>query len=361
MNIVTPYPTNIPINTVNVTTESARRDNQLREIITKPSPTQAGVAERGLAQEHDKSKAPQPPASFEVNLRDASHHQKINERGQGQGEHADKDQSQGKDSDKNDDKKEAAKRRLSQVEGKLQQLDQQDLKQVRDLKRRDVEVRAHENAHAAAGGQLSSSPTYSFKRGPDGNNYAVGGEVQINTTPVGRDHDATVAKMQKVRAAALAPAEPSSQDRKVAAQASQSILDARAAQTKQKVDEQAAEQKAKIEKSEAEKTQEAAKVEETETAQASGTTQASDDTSAQAIPPQNAIDPFSLQGEQQARSVGDVFGVSGAPGGADRDQINVNRQASEQRNSEVVARASRVQNFYAASTIPRQSGFSQFA
>lgn len=101
--------------------------------------------------------------------------------------------------------------------------------EVRTLKRRDTEVRAHENAHKAAAGRWArGGPRYDFERGPDGRRYAVGGEVQIDTAPVPNDPDATIRKMQQVRRAALAPAEPSPQDRRVAAEASQSETRARA-------------------------------------------------------------------------------------------------------------------------------------
>jgi len=93
---------------------------------------------------------------------------------------------------------------------------------------RDAEVRAHENAHKAAAGQHArGGPTYEFERGPDGRRYAVGGEVQIDTSPAPNDPDATILKMRQVRRAALAPAEPSPQDRRVASEASQQEAAAR--------------------------------------------------------------------------------------------------------------------------------------
>ncbi len=99
---------------------------------------------------------------------------------------------------------------------------------IAELVARDREVRSHEQAHAAAGGQYAGSPTYSFVRGPDGLNYAVGGEVSIDTSPVSGDPEATLRKAQVIRAAASAPAEPSPQDRRVAAQAANLEADARA-------------------------------------------------------------------------------------------------------------------------------------
>ncbi|MCH8129990.1 MAG: hypothetical protein IIC70_08840, partial [Acidobacteria bacterium] len=59
---------------------------------------------------------------------------------------------------------------------------------------------------AAAGSNASGGPTFEFTTGPDGKRYAVGGEVQIDTSAVDGDPQATIQKMQQVRRAALAPA-----------------------------------------------------------------------------------------------------------------------------------------------------------
>jgi len=99
---------------------------------------------------------------------------------------------------------------------------------VDELKRRDEEVKAHEQAHLAAGGDLvQGGASYQFETGPDGKQYAVGGEVQIDTSSE-RTPEATIRKMQQVRRAALAPADPSGTDRAVAAQAAQTEAQARA-------------------------------------------------------------------------------------------------------------------------------------
>jgi hypothetical protein len=92
---------------------------------------------------------------------------------------------------------------------------------VNKLKQTDAKVRAHEQAHISVGADLiRGGPTYSYETGPDNKRYAVSGEVSIDTTP-GRTPEETVPKAQHIRATALAPAEPSAQDRSVAAQASQ--------------------------------------------------------------------------------------------------------------------------------------------
>jgi len=99
---------------------------------------------------------------------------------------------------------------------------------IRSLQARDLEVRTHEQAHKAAGGELAAAPSYGFRQGPDGRQYAVSGEVSIDVSEVAGDPAATIDKMARVRRAALAPAEPSSQDRQVAAQATQRMNEARA-------------------------------------------------------------------------------------------------------------------------------------
>lgn len=91
---------------------------------------------------------------------------------------------------------------------------------VAELQQTDREVRAHEQAHLAAAGGLARGVSFTFVTGPDGKQYAVGGEVSIDTSPVSGDPQATIQKAQQIRAAANAPANPSGQDRAVAAQAS---------------------------------------------------------------------------------------------------------------------------------------------
>ena len=126
-----------------------------------------------------------------------------------------------------------------------QQAQQQ--QQIGELASRDREVRSHEQAHAAVGGSYAGAPTYSFKRGPDGQAYAVGGEVSIDVSPIPNDPAATLRKMEVVQQAALAPAEPSAQDLRVAAQAQVLAAQARselAALQREEVAAAAAERKA---------------------------------------------------------------------------------------------------------------------
>ncbi|MCF6179885.1 MAG: hypothetical protein L3J63_10935 [Geopsychrobacter sp.] len=101
-------------------------------------------------------------------------------------------------------------------------------REIAKLAARDTEVRVHESAHAAVGGRYAGSPSLTYTRGLDGRSYATDGEVSIDISPVSGDPQATIDKAQIVRAAALAPAEPSGQDRQVAASASALEVQARA-------------------------------------------------------------------------------------------------------------------------------------
>ncbi|MGI0119146.1 putative metalloprotease CJM1_0395 family protein [Zooshikella sp. RANM57] len=110
-----------------------------------------------------------------------------------------------------------------------QQEQQQEQQEIQQLAQRDQEVKAHEQAHQAVGGQFAGAAQFQFIRGPNGVPYAVSGEVSIDISPVPGSPEATIAKAQQIRRAALAPAEPSAQDRIVAAKASQLELQARQA------------------------------------------------------------------------------------------------------------------------------------
>jgi hypothetical protein len=116
-------------------------------------------------------------------------------------------------------------------------LSEEEEEQVAELRRADGEVRRHEAAHAAAGGALAGAPSFTFERGPDGQLYAVAGEVSIDTAPVDGDPAATIQKLQIVRSAALAPADPSPQDRAVAAQAQAGIQQAQGELRAQRAEE----------------------------------------------------------------------------------------------------------------------------
>lgn len=137
---------------------------------------------------------------------------------------------------------ESQQQQIAAVEAKrqslVQQAQEQDIQaqekalaqqqqQVAELKTRDSEVKAHEHAHATVGGQYAQSPSFKYEKGADGQRYATDGEVQIDVSPVGGDPLATINKMKQVYAAAMAPVDPSSADIRVAAQALQTMNEAK--------------------------------------------------------------------------------------------------------------------------------------
>lgn len=117
---------------------------------------------------------------------------------------------------------------LGASNGSKNEFTAQEVAVLLELKKIDQQVRQHEAAHIAAGGSyVSKAASYSYKIGPDGNRYAVAGEVGIDVSPE-QDPRVTVQKMAVVQRAALAPADPSPQDRAVAAKAAMTSAQAQA-------------------------------------------------------------------------------------------------------------------------------------
>ncbi|WP_334019522.1 putative metalloprotease CJM1_0395 family protein [Alteromonas sp. S015] len=213
MNIVTPILNAIAYPTANINTESARRDNAQRETIPQASDSQQGASQKGLGSDAEKAKSPgQPPSPVtyerpQVQTDPQAGFQDVS----GQ----DKDNAQ----DESAGKEDAQDRQQEQQQ-------RQDAAEIEQLKARDQEVRVHEQAHASTGGQYAGAPQYEYTTGPDNKRYVTDGEVSIDVSEE-RTPEATLKKMEQVRAAALAPAEPSSQDLKVAAEATQKATEAR--------------------------------------------------------------------------------------------------------------------------------------
>lgn len=104
-----------------------------------------------------------------------------------------------------------------------------------NLKARDRQVRAHEAAHRQAGGRFIRGRTgFKTEKGSDGREYAVAGDVKIDASGVPGDSKATLAKALLIERAALAPADPSTKDRAVAAKAARMAAMARADISKQR-------------------------------------------------------------------------------------------------------------------------------
>ena len=118
-------------------------------------------------------------------------------------------------------KREAGAQTRAEHAGELSEDEQ---RQVEELQQRDREVRSHEQAHAAAG---ATNVSYEFQVGPDGQSYAVGGSADIEIRSGSDDPDRKMSEARRMRAAALAPADPSAQDMAVAARASRVEAEAR--------------------------------------------------------------------------------------------------------------------------------------
>lgn len=121
---------------------------------------------------------------------------------------------------KSEAEKREAKRKEDQREAKKDE-------QVDELEQIQREVIAHEAAHQAAAGEFGGGVSYTYTEGPDGKRYITGGEVPIRLKQ-GATPEETIRNMQKVQAAANAPADPSGQDRQVAAKAAAIAMKARA-------------------------------------------------------------------------------------------------------------------------------------
>jgi len=129
-------------------------------------------------------------------------------------------------SDEGREQQKAAKATAAGIPGETE-LSFEQQREVDKLQNADLEIKAHERAHMAAGaGLVRGGASYQYQRGPDGKQYAVSGEVKIDVSRE-KDPKDTIIKMQQVRRAALAPSQPSAQDRSIAARASQIEAEAR--------------------------------------------------------------------------------------------------------------------------------------
>ena len=104
-------------------------------------------------------------------------------------------------------------------------LSDKDMAMIQELVKRDQEVRMHELAHSARGSGLTGSPSFVYQVGPDGKQYAIGGEVQIRIVP-GATPEESMSNAQQVISAATAPSNPSAADMQAAMMAQQMFLDA---------------------------------------------------------------------------------------------------------------------------------------
>ncbi len=117
---------------------------------------------------------------------------------------------------------------------KIQEIKKQQI--IQQLRMTEQKVKAHEMAHKVAGGELTGPVQYKHQKGPDGKLYIVGGEVPIKIKQ-GKTPEETVEIAQKIKRAALAPADPSPQDRAVAARATVMEIQAKMEMMKKNLEE----------------------------------------------------------------------------------------------------------------------------
>lgn len=108
--------------------------------------------------------------------------------------------------------------------------------EIRQLQLTEQEVIKHEQAHKSVGGSVTGPVSYTYTDGPDDQRYIDGGEVSINAKE-GSTPEETLSILERVRAAALAPADPSPQDLRVAASAASRMQQVRSEIAQQSYEE----------------------------------------------------------------------------------------------------------------------------
>jgi hypothetical protein len=202
MNIST-APLNLPLNTAHQPTEAAKAQRLQLNKIPEPNQPQSSS--------HSKS-APNQESSSESPVNNSADNEAYFKKVTG-----DNQKQRDDDSGKDHDEKQELK---------------QESELIKQLKAREREVIRHEQAHASVGGQYAGSPQYDYEKGPDNRSYINGGEVSIDTSEEATPQQ-TLRKAEIIMRAALAPAQPSGQDRKVAADAAAMALKAQAEISKQ--------------------------------------------------------------------------------------------------------------------------------
>ena len=204
MLVVGPTAYSAPVNTANLPTEAVETQNKSTELIPESgasnNSSQSSSPQSGLAQ-NDIERSVKT-----AELRDAIF---------GNSSTESKTELASEDSKKYQSSNETSANDARQEKQQLRQ----DQAIIRNLSAIDRRVKAHEQAHASVGGIYAGSANFTYKTGPNGVRYAVGGEVPIDTSAVPGNPQATLRKASQVARAALAPADPSSTDRRIASSA----------------------------------------------------------------------------------------------------------------------------------------------
>jgi len=287
--LITTAPIVIPVNTANLPTESLAAEAVQRPKIPQPPSTAENPSTKNSTEF-----AEQPKTQFENSLQTEQDKNA-----------AEKEQSQQQngDDENNGEQKDGEKRNDASDKRTNEALAAEEIQQVQNLRNRDREVRAHEQAHVAVGGNLAGPANLSFTTGPDGKRYASSGEVSIDISKVPNDPAASIQKFEQVQRAALAPANPSSQDLRVAATASASANEARGelnVENLQQSNKAEAQKKAGIKESESLEEPGKVKLDDTETKQ----------TLASSNPTDNLLNPVIAR--RQAAQLNEKIAGSGA-------------------------------------------------
>ncbi|MCU4677633.1 putative metalloprotease CJM1_0395 family protein [Catenovulum sp. 2E275] len=339
MNIVTQFPVNLNLNFANPQIEAARKEALSREAISQAAENEQSPSEAGTGSENERTTKRGLQQALTYDFSKPEQHRQENRQaldasGQNSTEHNQQDATE----DQSNRGKE-----FTQSQNSSTELSDSEQKELEELKARDQEVRTHEQAHANMGGQHAGSPSYEFERGSDGKNYAVSGEVQIDVSEVAGDPQATIQKMEQVKRAALAPAEPSSADRKVANEASQKAQQARADLLSETTDTQ----------------------------------QVKSDSNTNSINPTDSVNQVTTPSAQTSQSVAGIFVNSATQA---EPTANITTQAVptfepkqtlaqsqteslkfEQRDEIINARALKIERFYQQSYSPSETNFTRYA
>ena len=189
------------------------------------------------------------------------------------------------------------KRRAEMAEKAQQRIDQET---IRNLKKREQAVIKHENAHAIAGGALAGRPIYEYTQGPDGKRYITGGHVNMRSNSLETDPEKRIQQAQTLYRAALAPADPSPQDRLVAVNAKQLEMEARLAANEIEKEAKKLENAEKAEQAAGEAEQAAGEAEQAEKAEQENVQEPSEETTTSKQTTKTAILAYSNANELES-------------------------------------------------------------
>lgn len=116
------------------------------------------------------------------------------------------------------------------------ELTPEELATIQGLQQAEKSVRVHEQAHKAVSVDVTSGIMYTHTTSPDNERYITGGEVSITAGTSSKEEE-ILQILENVRDAALAPADPSPQDLRIAASTNAQIQQIQSKLTGVEVDE----------------------------------------------------------------------------------------------------------------------------